>query len=69
MSVRDDASLRNEFDALMKRSGMTVPAGLEQATFAGYLDLRRMAAILRQPRQVDSEPANVFVMEAFLRGR
>ena len=57
-----------EFDFEMERCGVVVPADRRQGAIAGYLELKRMAGLLRQPREPESEPANIFSMQAILRG-
>jgi len=61
--------LERELDLLMRRQGITVPEAYRAGVLAGYEDLRRMTAVLRQPRPAESEPSNVFHLDALLRGR
>ncbi|MCP3102418.1 hypothetical protein LZ198_26450 [Myxococcus sp. K15C18031901] len=64
-----DTPLERELDLLMRRQGLQVPTAYKAGVLAGYEDLRRMTAHLRQPRDAESEPANVFQLDALLRGR
>ena len=45
----DEAALALEFDVLAKRAGLAIPEDRKAALFAGFKDLRRMLALLRQP--------------------
>jgi len=60
--------LEREFDALIARTGATVPADRRAGCLVGYEDLKRMCALLRQERGADSEPANVYSLDVILRG-
>lgn len=61
-SVGDDvdAALERELDMLLAKAGATVPADRKAGIVAGYRDIKRMAALLRQPRSAAAEPSNVF---------
>lgn len=67
MAVSDQA-LEHEFDVIMRRCGLDVPVARRSGTLATYRELTRMAALLRQPRDAESEPSNVFVIDTHLRG-
>lgn len=67
MSADAPDDVEREFDVLMARSGIRVPDERRAGSIAVYRDLRRMAALLREPRPAESEPAIVFSLEAFLR--
>jgi hypothetical protein len=56
----DDQALNAEFDALAKHAGLTVPEKCRPALLAGFKDLKRMKALLRQPRTAASEPAGTY---------
>lgn len=60
-------ALEREFDLLMARSGIAVPPERKAGAVAGYAELKRMAEVLRQPRNAESEPSNVFALTAILR--
>lgn len=64
-----DTALERELDLLMRRQGIHLPEAYKAGVLAGYEDLRRMTALLRQPRPAESEPANVFLLDALLRER
>jgi hypothetical protein len=49
-----------EFDILMRRAGITVPAERRAAVLAGYADLRDQIALLHDRYAHTDEPANVF---------
>lgn len=49
-----------EFDHAMARAGITVPPDRRPALVAGYEDLKRRMALLRQPRDAAAEPAAVY---------
>ena len=56
----DDKALTAEFDALAKHAGLSVPEKLRPAMLAGFKDLKRMKALMRQPRTAASEPAGTY---------
>ena len=64
----DDAALIVEFDVFAKRAGLDIPADRRQALFAGFMDLRRMVALMRQPRTAADEPAGTFSILSVTRG-
>lgn len=51
-----------EFDVLMRRAGLTVPAARRAAVLASYADLRDQMALLHGRYGYQSEPSNVFRM-------
>ncbi len=59
MPEADDA-LALEFEVMAKRAGLTIPEKRRPGLFAGFKDIRQMAALLRQPRTAASEPAATF---------
>jgi hypothetical protein len=67
MMSQDDAALEREFDIVMQKAGLTVPAKWRAGTLASYRDMQRMAAVLRQPRTAASEPSNIYSLKPFLR--
>ena len=64
----DDAALTVEFDALAARAGLSVPEDRRALLFAGFKDLRKMLALLRQPRTAASEPASTYSLHSITRG-
>ena len=69
MSADDDASLEREFDVLMAKAGAKVPADRKAGVIAGYRDMKRLAALLRQPRTAADEPSNTYSLEGFARSK
>lgn len=67
MSTQDRTALENEFDTLMARVGAVVPPDRKAGVVAGFEDLRRLTALLRQPRTASSEPSNVFSLKPYIR--
>jgi hypothetical protein len=63
--VADD--LEREFDEIMAARGIVVPAERKAGAVAGYAELKRLAELVRQPLDVESEPAGVFDLGAVLR--
>jgi hypothetical protein len=53
-------ALAAEFDALMARSGITIPPTRRAVMLDGYADLRAQMALLHGRYSHVSEPANVF---------
>lgn len=54
--------LATEFDVLMRRAGLTVPAARRAAVLASYADLRDQMALLHGRYGYQAEPSNVFRM-------
>jgi hypothetical protein len=52
--------LATEFDILMRRGGITVPADRRAAVLASYADLCEQIALLHNRYSHVDEPANVF---------
>lgn len=52
--------LAAEFDILMRRAGITVPAERRTAVLASYADLYEQIALLNNRYAHTDEPANVF---------
>ena len=69
MSTQDDADLERELDMLMAKAGAKVPAERKAGIVAGYRDLKRMAALLRQPRTAADETSNIFSLKGFMRSK
>jgi hypothetical protein len=71
VGTRDDgdAALERELDMLMARVGAEVPADRKAGVIAGYKDIKRMAALLRQPRSAAAEPSNIYSLTPCLRRR
>jgi len=59
--------LEHELDVLLAKAGATVPPHLKAGILAGYQDMKRMTAQVRQPRTAASEPSNVFSLKNFAR--
>ena len=56
----DDQALATEFDVLAKRADFPVIAARKPALLQGYKDLKRMTALMRQPRTAANEPAGAY---------
>ena len=63
----DDQALEAEFDILAKRAGLAVPASRKPALLKGFKDLKRMTALMRQPRTAADEPAGTYVIQTITR--
>jgi hypothetical protein len=59
--------LERELDMLLAKAGANVPPDLKAGILAGHRDMKRMTALLRQPRIAASEPSNVFSLTGFTR--
>jgi hypothetical protein len=64
----DDEALALEFDVFARRAGLEIPADRRPALFTGFKDLRRMVALLRQPRTAAAEPAGTYSILSVTRG-
>jgi hypothetical protein len=67
MNVEDDAALERELDLLLAKAGATVLQDRKAGILAGYKDMKRMAALLRQPRTEADEPSNTYSLKSFAR--
>ena len=67
MDTPDETALEQEFNVLMARAGVVVPADRRAGAVAGFKDLRRMAALLHGHRPATSEPSNIFILTPFIR--
>jgi hypothetical protein len=56
----DDQALATEFDVLAKRAGLTIPESRRPALLKGFKDLKKMTALMRQPRTAANEPAGTY---------
>lgn len=63
-----EVSLRHELDVNLARAGVVVPPDRMDAVLAGYKDLKRLCALLRQPRTAAAEPANTFSLVTLMKG-
>ena len=52
--------LEAEFDMLMRRAGLTVPAARRASVLASYADFSDQMALLRDRYAYTDEPANIF---------
>ena len=53
-------TLEAEFDLLMQRAGLTVPAERRAQVLPAYAELRDQVELLRGPRTAAAEPSNIF---------
>jgi hypothetical protein len=63
MSTEERRALEQEFDALVARIGAVVPADRKAGVIACCEELRRMTALVRQPRSPAAEPSNVYSLK------
>ncbi len=63
----DDQALASEFDSLAKRAGLEIPANRRPAMLKGFKDMKRMAALMRQPRTAADEPAGSYAIQTVTR--
>jgi hypothetical protein len=69
MNTEDDAALKREFDMLMVKAGARVPLDRKAGIVAGYRDMKRMTALLRQPRTAADETSNIYSLKSFARSK
>ena len=50
---------------LLAKAGANVPSDLKAGLLDGYRDMKRMAAMVRQPRTAAAEPSNIFSLKDF----
>jgi len=63
----DDQALAAEFDSLAKRAGLDIPESRKPVMLKGFKDMKRMTALMRQPRTAADEPAGTYVIETVIR--
>jgi hypothetical protein len=68
MTEIPDEALALEFDVFARRAGLDIPADRRAGVFAGFKDLRRMLALMRQPRTAAHEPASTYSILSVTRG-
>ncbi len=54
--------LATEFDAAMRRAGLTIPASRRASVLTGYAEFRAQMDLLRDRYAYTDEPANIFRM-------
>ncbi len=64
----DENSLMIEFEVSLAKAGLSVPESRKAALFAGYKDLKRHCALLRQPRTAAAEPSNTYSLVTLMKG-
>ena len=69
VSTQNDAAIEREFDMLMAKAGAKIPTDRKAGIVAGYKDMKRMTALLRQPRTAADEPSNIYNLTGFLRSK
>ena len=66
-NAADEQALVTEFDVLALRAGLTIPDDRKEALLKGFKDLKRMTALLRQPRTAADEPAGTYSIQTVTR--
>jgi hypothetical protein len=66
-TAADDLAFAAEFDAFARRAGLEIPDSRKPALLKGYKDLKRMTALMRQPRTAADEPAGTYVIQTVTR--
>ena len=61
-AATDNQALIAEFEILAARAGLTIPESRKPALLRGFKDLKRMTALMRQPRTAASEPAGTYAV-------
>jgi hypothetical protein len=68
-TASSDENASAELAALLKRAGLQVPDDRMEAVLAGYVDLKTMCALLRQPRTAAAEPSNTYSLVTLMKGQ
>jgi len=63
-----DAAIEQEFDMLMTKAGIELPADRRAGVIAGYKDMKRVAALLHQHWTAADETSNVYSLTGFMQG-
>lgn len=66
-NAADEQALVTEFDVLARRAGLDIPENRKEAMLKGFKDLKRMTALLRQPRTAADEPAGTYSIQTVTR--
>ncbi len=66
-TAADEQALVTEFDVLARRAGLAIPDDRKDALLKGFKDLKRMTALLRQPRTAADEPAGTYSIQTVTR--
>jgi hypothetical protein len=66
-NAADEQALVTEFDVLARRAGLDIPKDRKEAMLKGFKDLKRMTALLRQPRTAADEPAGTYSIQTVTR--
>jgi hypothetical protein len=67
INPQDNDTITQEFNMLMARSGVVVPSDRKAGAIIGYQELKRMTALLYQPRTFESEPSNTYSLQVIIR--
>jgi len=63
----DEQALIAEFEILFRRAGLEIPENRRSALLKGFNDMKRMTALLRQPRTAANEPAGTYDIRTITR--
>ena len=63
-----DAGLMAEMEMLARYAGLDIPGERKAMLLEGFKELRRMQALLRQPRDATHEPASTYSILGVTRG-
>ena len=63
-----DAGLMGEMEMLARYAGLDIPGERKALLLEGFKELRRMQALLRQPRDATHEPAGAYSILSVTRG-
>ncbi len=64
----NEEELRREFEVSLRKAGVMLPDDRVEPVFAGYKDLKRLCALVRQPRTAAAEPANAYSLVTLMKG-
>lgn len=62
-----DDALKTELDIFARRAGLDIPDARKPALLQGLKDLKRMTALMRQPRTAADEPAGTYSLLSITR--
>jgi hypothetical protein len=64
----DDASIKQQYDAIIARSGLTIPADREETMLSTYRNVLKWSEMVRnRPRPATLEPSNAFFLDTITR--
>jgi len=65
--VKDEAAMRRQYDALIDRAGLTIPADRDETMFNAYKQVLTWTDIVLTGRPAADEPSNAYALSSISR--